>query len=59
MSLSNQNIVNQNYIENEDLVSTVDFRVQSAVSWDLFLWPTLQEVARSSLFIEISVPGSL
>ena len=27
-------IVNQNYIENEDLVSTVDFRVQSAVSWE-------------------------
>ena len=25
MSLSNQNIVNQNYIENETLVSTVDF----------------------------------
>ena len=27
MSISNENIVNQNYIENEDLVSTVDFRV--------------------------------
>ena len=32
-SLSNQSIVNQNYTENEALVSTVDFRVQSAVSW--------------------------
>ena len=29
MSLSDQSIVNQSYIENEDLVSTVDFRVQS------------------------------
>ena len=26
MRISNQSIVNQNYIENEDLVSTVDFR---------------------------------
>ena len=34
MSLSNQSIVNRNYIENEDLVSTVDFRVQSTVSWE-------------------------
>ena len=31
-SLSNQSIVNQNYFENEDLVSTGDFRVQSTVS---------------------------
>ena len=31
MSISNQRIVNQNYIENEALGSTVDFRVQSAV----------------------------
>ena len=33
MSLSNQSIhvVNQNYIENKDLVSTVDFRVQSTL----------------------------
>ena len=34
MRISNQNIVNQNYIENEDLVSTVDFRVQSTVFWE-------------------------
>ena len=37
MSISNQSVVNQNYIENEALVSTVDFRVQSAhsaVSWE-------------------------
>ena len=27
-------MVNQNYFENEDLVSTVDFRVQSTVSWE-------------------------
>ena len=33
MSISNQSIVNQNYIENEALVSTVDFRVQSTVYW--------------------------
>ena len=32
MRISNQSIVNHNYIENGDLVSTVDFRVQSAVS---------------------------
>ena len=32
-SISNQSIVNQNYIENEALVSTVDFRVQSTVYW--------------------------
>ena len=32
MTISNQSIVNRNYIENEALVSTVDFRVQSAVS---------------------------
>ena len=29
MSISNQGTVNQNFIENEDFVSTVDFRVQS------------------------------
>ena len=29
MSLSNQSIVIQNYIENKDLVSTVNFHVQS------------------------------
>ena len=34
MRISNQSIVNQNYIKNEDLVSTVDFRVQSTVSWE-------------------------
>ena len=34
MHISNQSIVNQNYIENEDLVSTVDFCVQSTVSWE-------------------------
>ena len=34
MSLSNQSIVNQNHIENEALVSTVDFRVQSTLSWE-------------------------
>ena len=35
MSIWNQSIVNQNYIENEALVSTVDFRsIQSAVSWE-------------------------
>ena len=34
MSISNQSIVNQNYKENEVLVSTVDFHVQSAVSWE-------------------------
>ena len=43
MSLSNQSIINQNYIENEDLVSTVDFRVQSTVSWGrsfvVWTWP--------------------
>ena len=27
-------LVNQNYFENEDLVSTVDVRVQSTVSWE-------------------------
>ena len=37
VSISNQNIVNRNYIENEDLVNTVDFRVQSAVSWERLL----------------------
>ena len=31
--MSNQSIVNQNDIKNEDLVSTVHFRVQSTVSW--------------------------
>ena len=34
MSILNQSIVNQNYIENEVLVSTVDFRVQSSLSWE-------------------------
>ena len=34
VSISNQRIVDQNYIENEDLESTVDFRVQSTVSWE-------------------------
>ena len=34
MSISNQSIVNQNYFENEDLVSIVDFLVQSVVSWE-------------------------
>ena len=34
MSLSNQSVVNQKDIENEALVSTVDFRVQSTVSWE-------------------------
>ena len=34
-NISNQSIVNQNYIENEDLLSTVDFLVQSAVSWGM------------------------
>ena len=38
MSLSNQSIVDQNYVENEDLVSTVDFRVQSVVSWERLAW---------------------
>ena len=34
-SIWNQSIVNRNYIENEALVSTVDFRnIQSAVSWE-------------------------
>ena len=33
MGISNQSIVNQNYIENKDLVSKVDFRVQSTVLW--------------------------
>ena len=37
MSLSNQGVVSQNYIENEALVSTVDFHVQSAVSWETFI----------------------
>ena len=38
MSISNQSIGNQNYIENEALVciSTVDVRFQSAVSWERF-----------------------
>ena len=35
MSISNQSIVDQNYFEKEDLVSTVDFRVQSTVSWEM------------------------
>ena len=30
----NQSIVNRNYIENEALVSIVDFRVQSTVFWE-------------------------
>ena len=35
MSIWNQSIVSRNYIENEALVSTVDFRsIQSAVSWE-------------------------
>ena len=37
MSISDQSVVNRNYIENEDLESTVDFHVQSAhsaVSWE-------------------------
>ena len=34
MRISNQSILNRNYIENEDLVSTVDFHVQSTVSWE-------------------------
>ena len=34
ISLSNQGIVNQNDIENEASVSTVDFRVQSTISWE-------------------------
>ena len=34
MSISNRSIVNQNYFENEDLVSTADFRIQSTVSWE-------------------------
>ena len=33
MSISNQSTVDQNYIENEALVRTVDFYVQSTVSW--------------------------
>ena len=37
MCISNQSIVDQNYIENEALVSTVDFRVQSAVSWEIHI----------------------
>ena len=39
ISISNQSIVNQNYIENEALVSAVDFRVQSAVSWERSITP--------------------
>ena len=31
--ISNQSIVNQNYIKSNTLVSTVNFHVQSAVSW--------------------------
>ena len=31
MSISNQSIVNQNYIENEALVTTVDFRSISGI----------------------------
>ena len=34
MRISKQSIVNQNYFENKALVSTVNFRVQSAVSWE-------------------------
>ena len=34
MSILNQSIVDQNYIENEDLVSTIDFRIQSALHWE-------------------------
>ena len=41
MSILNQSIVNQNYIENEVLVSTVDFRVQSRVSWERSVQRTL------------------
>ena len=37
MSMSYQSIVNENYIENEDLVSTVDFCVQSTISWERFI----------------------
>ena len=39
MSILNKKIVNRNYIENEALVSTVDFRVQSAVSWEMSIVP--------------------
>ena len=34
MSISNQSIVSRNYIENEDVISTVDFHVQSTLSWE-------------------------
>ena len=37
MSMSYQSIVNENHIENEDLVSTVNIRVQSTVSWERFI----------------------
>ena len=47
MCISNQSIINQNYIENEDLVSTVDrlsqFRVQSTVSWERSIEDTIDE----------------
>ena len=33
-SFESKHVVNQNYIGNEALVSTVDFHVQSAVSWE-------------------------
>ena len=41
ISISSQSVVNQNYIENEALVSTVDFPVQSTLSWERSITLTL------------------
>ena len=56
MSLSNQNIVNQNYIENEALVSAVDFRVESAhsgVSWERSIKTQPRRVAKNDVFSKL------
>ena len=50
ISISNQSIVDQNYIENQDLVGTVDFRVQSTVSWERFI--ALGKHVRLEIYIE-------
>ena len=54
VSISNQSIVSRNYIENEALISRVDFRVQSAVSWErsmkgVFAWRRASPLGRFHL----------
>ena len=49
MSLSNQSIVNQNYIENKDVVSTVNFHVQSTVFWERSIGQTATRFVLSEM----------